>query len=116
MPKGKRPLGRHRCRWQDTVKVCCKERGWSGMYWVHLAPDRAQWRSIVNMVMKFCVPFSRRTQLHGDSKNYPSHNILIVLRTGILKNYVVWYIKNCFETSHVAMFYCTLCQKFIHEI
>jgi hypothetical protein len=30
-PEGKRPLGRPRHRWEDTVKMCSQEVGWGGM-------------------------------------------------------------------------------------
>jgi hypothetical protein len=40
-PEGKRPLGRHRCRWEDDIKTDLTETGWSTMNWIHLAEDRA---------------------------------------------------------------------------
>jgi hypothetical protein len=45
-PEGKRPLGRPRRR----------EIGWDGMDWIDLAPDRDQWRALVNTVMNLRVP------------------------------------------------------------
>jgi hypothetical protein len=27
-PEGMRPLGRHRCRWEDNIKMDLKEIGW----------------------------------------------------------------------------------------
>jgi hypothetical protein len=30
-PEGKTPLGRPKCRWEDTVKIDLKEIGWGGM-------------------------------------------------------------------------------------
>jgi hypothetical protein len=30
-PEGKRPLGRHRCRWQDNIKKDLQEVGFGGM-------------------------------------------------------------------------------------
>jgi len=36
-PKGKRPLGRHRCRWGDNMKMDLQEVGWGGMDWITLA-------------------------------------------------------------------------------
>jgi hypothetical protein len=32
-PEGKRPLGRPRHRWVDTIKMGLVEIGWSGMDW-----------------------------------------------------------------------------------
>jgi hypothetical protein len=36
-PEGKRPLGRHRRRWEDNIKMDIKEVGcevWTGMSWL----------------------------------------------------------------------------------
>jgi hypothetical protein len=30
-PEGKRPLGRHRRRWEDTIKMDLREIKWGGM-------------------------------------------------------------------------------------
>jgi hypothetical protein len=32
--EGKRPLGRHRCRWVDNIKMDLREIGWDGMGWI----------------------------------------------------------------------------------
>jgi hypothetical protein len=50
-PKGKRPLGRPRLRWEDNIKMNFREIGWGGMDWIRLAQDRAQWRALVSMVI-----------------------------------------------------------------
>jgi hypothetical protein len=77
-PEGKRPLGRPRFRWVDNIKMDLRQKGWDGMDWINLAQDRDQWRTLVNTVMNFLVPydagkflrscttgsFSRRAQLH----------------------------------------------------
>jgi hypothetical protein len=55
-PKGRRPLGRPRCRWMDNIKMDLREIGWSGMDWINLAQDRNQWRALVNSVMNLQVP------------------------------------------------------------
>jgi hypothetical protein len=55
-PKGKRPLGRPRRRWVDTIKVDLRDIGWNVMDWIDLAQDRDQWRALVNTVMNFRVP------------------------------------------------------------
>jgi hypothetical protein len=49
-PKGKRPLGRPRPRWEDNNRMDLREIGWSGTDWTDVAQDRNQWRSLVNMV------------------------------------------------------------------
>jgi hypothetical protein len=55
-PKGKRPLGRPRRRWEDNIKMDLRERGIDGANWIHLAQDRVQWRACVNTVMNLRVP------------------------------------------------------------
>jgi hypothetical protein len=50
-PKGKKPLGRPSCRWEDNVKMDLREIGWAGMNWNHLVQDRDQLRALVNMVL-----------------------------------------------------------------
>jgi hypothetical protein len=81
-PEGKRPLGRHRQRWEDNIRMDLQEVGCGGMDWIGLAQDRDRWRAIVNAAMNLRVPlnvgkfltsckpviFSRRTVLHGVSK------------------------------------------------
>jgi hypothetical protein len=54
--EGKRPLGRPRCRWVDTIKIDLREMGLDGMDWIDLAQDRDQWRALVNTVMNLRVP------------------------------------------------------------
>jgi hypothetical protein len=50
-PEGKRPLGRPRRRWVDSIKMDLREIGWDGMDWINLAQHREQWRALVNIVM-----------------------------------------------------------------
>jgi hypothetical protein len=80
--KGKKPLGRPRCRWEDNIKMYLKEVGCTVMDWLELPQDRDRSRALVNAVMFFGVPqnagnfltkckpvsFSRRALLHGISK------------------------------------------------
>jgi hypothetical protein len=54
-PKGKRPLGRPRRRWEDGVKMDLREIGWGSVEWIHLARDRDRWRAVVNAVMNLRV-------------------------------------------------------------
>jgi hypothetical protein len=55
-PEGNRPLGRHRPRCEDNIKMDLIEIEWGGMEWVHLAQDRYQWMVHVNTVINIQVP------------------------------------------------------------
>jgi hypothetical protein len=55
-PEGKRPLGRHRCRWEDNIKIDLRETRFGDVDWIHLAQDRVRWRALVNTVMNLRVP------------------------------------------------------------
>jgi hypothetical protein len=55
-PEGKRPLGRTRRTWLNSIKIDLKGIGWDGMDWFDLPQDRDQWRAIVNTVMNLRVP------------------------------------------------------------
>ena len=54
--EGRRPLGRHRRRWEDNIKMDLQEAGYGVMGWIELAQDRDRWRALVNAVMNFRVP------------------------------------------------------------
>jgi len=80
--EGKRPLGRPRRKWEDSIKMDFQEVGCGGMEWIELAQDRNKWRALVSAVINLRVPlnegnfltslkpvsFSRRTLLHGVNK------------------------------------------------
>ena len=55
-PEGKRPLGRHRRRWEDNIKTDIQEVGGACGDWMELAQDREGWRALVSTVMNFRVP------------------------------------------------------------
>jgi hypothetical protein len=56
-PKGKRPLGRPRRRWEDGIRMDLREIGCGGggVDWIRLAQDRDRWRAVVSAVMKLRV-------------------------------------------------------------
>jgi hypothetical protein len=54
--EGRKPLGRHRRRWEDNIKMDLREIGIDRANWIELAQGRVRWRAFVNMVMNFQVP------------------------------------------------------------
>jgi hypothetical protein len=54
IPEGRRPLGRHRRKWEDNIKTDIQV-GW-GMDWIELAQDRDRRWAVVNAVMNLRVP------------------------------------------------------------
>jgi hypothetical protein len=55
-PEGKRPLGRLRRRWGNSIKMDLREIGWDGVDWIDMAQGRDQWRALVNTILNFRVP------------------------------------------------------------
>jgi hypothetical protein len=55
-PKGKRPLGRPKRRWENNIKLDRREIVIGGPNLIQLAEDRVQWRAFVNTVMNPQVP------------------------------------------------------------
>jgi hypothetical protein len=55
-PEGKRPLGRHRRRWEDNVRMDRQEGGCGYGDWIGLAQDRDRWWALVNAVRNLRVP------------------------------------------------------------
>ena len=55
-PEGKRPLGRHRRRWEDNIKVDLQEAGCGGMDLIELVQDRDRWQALVTEVMNLRIP------------------------------------------------------------
>jgi hypothetical protein len=45
-PEDMRPLGRPKRRWDD-IRPELRETEWKSMEWIHLVPDRDQWRGLV---------------------------------------------------------------------
>jgi hypothetical protein len=47
----KRQLRGSGSRWEDCIRVGLWEIRWEVVEWMHLAPNRDQWRAVVNTVM-----------------------------------------------------------------
>ena len=58
-PEGKRPLGRPRRRWKNSIKMDLQEVGGGCWDWMELAQDRDRWRALVSTVMNLRVPKMR---------------------------------------------------------
>jgi hypothetical protein len=57
-PEGKRPLGRHRHRWEDNIKMDLQKVRGGGMDWIEPDKDRDRWRALVTAVMNLWVLLS----------------------------------------------------------
>jgi hypothetical protein len=55
-PKGKRPLGSPRHRWEERIKIYLQGVGCRVVDWIELAQDRYRWWALVNAVMNLRVP------------------------------------------------------------
>jgi hypothetical protein len=47
-PEGRRPLGRHRHKWEDNIKMDLTEIRWGDINWIHLAQVRDRWLALLN--------------------------------------------------------------------
>ena len=54
--EGKRPLGRRRRRWENSIKIDHQKVGCGSMNWTELPQDRDRWWALVNAVMNLRVP------------------------------------------------------------
>jgi len=54
--EGKRPLGRPRCGWEDSIRTHLREVARKAVDCAYLAQDRDQWRDLVDTVTNLCVP------------------------------------------------------------
>jgi hypothetical protein len=55
-PERRRPLGRPRHRWLDSIRMDLVEVGWGDVDCIGLAQDRDRWRTPVNSVLNLRVP------------------------------------------------------------
>jgi hypothetical protein len=60
--EGKRPLRKHRRRWEDNIRMDLREILWKGVDWIHLSQERDQWWNFMYMVMNLRVPRRLRKQ------------------------------------------------------
>jgi hypothetical protein len=55
-PEVKKPLGRPRHRWEDSIEMDLQKVGCEGLDWIDLAQDKDSWKALMNAVMNFLVP------------------------------------------------------------
>jgi len=55
-PEGRRPLGRHRRRCVDNIRMNHQGVGCGYVDWIGLTQDRDRWRTLVSAVMNLRVP------------------------------------------------------------
>ena len=55
-PEGKRPLGKPKRRWEDSIKTDLQAVECGVMDWIDLAQDRDRCRALVNVVMNLRAP------------------------------------------------------------
>jgi hypothetical protein len=55
-PEGKRPLGTPKRRRKDNIRMDLRKIMWKVVYWMLLARDMDQWRTLVNTIMNLRVP------------------------------------------------------------
>jgi hypothetical protein len=56
-PQGKWPLGRHKHRWENNIKMDLQEVGLEGMDWIDVVQYRDSWRALLNEVTNIRVPY-----------------------------------------------------------
>jgi len=55
-PEGKGPLGRHRRRWEDNIKMDLQKVEYGDVDWMELAQERDSWWIFMTVVMNILVP------------------------------------------------------------
>jgi len=50
-PERKRPIGRHRRRWEDNIKMDLKEIRLEGVEWIGRVEDKEKWCTFLDKVM-----------------------------------------------------------------
>jgi hypothetical protein len=77
-PEGKRPLGRPRRRWVDSIKMDLGEVGWGDVDWIGLAKDRNRWRALMNSVLNLRVPSNIGKLSSGLSSSAQLHRVSLL--------------------------------------
>jgi hypothetical protein len=54
-PKGRRPLGRPRCRWEDNIKMDLQKVGWGDTSWNDVVQNRDKRQALVNAIINLQV-------------------------------------------------------------
>jgi hypothetical protein len=54
--EGKRPQGRPRYKWEDSIGINLREIEWGGVDWIDLAQDKNNWKALMYTVMNLRVP------------------------------------------------------------
>ena len=55
-PRGNRPLGTPRRRWENNIRMDLEEIGINARNWVDSTQDRDYWRALVNEALNLRVP------------------------------------------------------------
>jgi hypothetical protein len=58
-PKGKKPFGRPRYRWEDSIEMDLQEVAWRDTDWIDVAQDGDRWQAFVNAVKNLQVFYNR---------------------------------------------------------
>jgi len=61
---GKTPLGRHRCKWENNIKMVLKGTVYQHVDWIHLTQNMDQYRTLVKTAMKFRMGFLQRRGIY----------------------------------------------------
>jgi hypothetical protein len=85
-PEGKRPLGRPRHKWKDTIKRDLQEVGCGGLDWIELDQERGRWRALVNAVINLQVPLGVSPYLSYRADVFLLLPDPYVLRNSVLHN------------------------------
>jgi hypothetical protein len=64
-PEEKRPLGRPRHRWVDSIKMNLRDVIWDAVDGINMAQNRNQWRALVNTILNLWVILNAGEFLSG---------------------------------------------------